>query len=284
MKTIQVTPEAVEAKNLECYDAADDLAWRLAVYEPVHDGWELANLGGRPVLDRAMSHRLRTGPGPLRVLEPCCGTGDSCRYLASHHDVMVTGVEWNRRQFERACSRRAAHPDLARRLDFRHADFLSWRPESAYDLVVAVDSLNAIPDLPSALQAARRATAPGGVLVVADLTAGPRLGPEHRKRAWDGDGILNLPTPSEYAALLDAAGFDPLSCEDWTEVARRSLATIGEALGRRSAEIRAGVGDEQFACWSDMATTYERWMSEEIASYTLLAARARSEPDREERR
>jgi sarcosine/dimethylglycine N-methyltransferase len=63
-----VGEEEILLKN-QIYNHAADPLWRLAVYEPVHDGWEFTNMGGRQVLDFiGMQAGLDSGK---EVLESC---------------------------------------------------------------------------------------------------------------------------------------------------------------------------------------------------------------------
>ena len=82
------------------YDTAADDIWRRVVYDPVHDGWEFTNMGGRHVLDY-VGRLAQASPG-RRVVELCSGLGDTCRYLARVFDCEVTGIELNPRQIARA--------------------------------------------------------------------------------------------------------------------------------------------------------------------------------------
>src|SRR5262245_53222974 len=70
------------AKNRQ-YDTVGDEVWRIAVYEPVHHGWEFTNAGGAPVLD-ALAFACQVEPGSA-VLELCSGTGAVARYLHLRH-------------------------------------------------------------------------------------------------------------------------------------------------------------------------------------------------------
>lgn len=252
-------------KNAETYSHAASDVWRRLVYEPVHGGLEFTNMGGRAILDFVARH-ARLGPGS-HALELCSGTGACARYLADRFGCSVTGVEMN--------DGMAAHARALadERVGVVHADVLEWRPPRSYDAVYAVDSLMLIPDLDGALARARQALDPGGALVLAEMTAGPRTTPALRAYAWDQDGIIHLLAPGEWTARLHEAGFGGVRVHDAADLAVRCWERILAAAERGAA---AGDGNERRVCaaWAGLAALYRDQFREGGFGYARISARA----------
>ena len=115
--------DAGSDKNREIYDHADDEIWRRAVYQPVHDGWHFANIGGRGFLD-FIGVDAPLGP-ESHVLDLCCGSGAAACYLAERFGSAVTGLDINESQIERARQRAQGMSQL----NFLQADVSAWRPD-----------------------------------------------------------------------------------------------------------------------------------------------------------
>jgi trans-aconitate methyltransferase len=194
-------PDADTVKNREIYDHADDEIWRRAVYQPAHEGWHFANIGGRRFLD-FIGTDARLGP-QSHVLDLCCGSGAAACYLAEHFSSAVTGLDINASQIERARHRAQG----SSRLQFLQADVSAWRPDRRYDLVFALDSLTLIADLPGLFGSCRAALRPGGCLAVAEVVAGAGLSKEMREFALAEDGAITLVTADRLGDVIEAAGF-----------------------------------------------------------------------------
>jgi SAM-dependent methyltransferase len=219
----------VLAKNRAIYDHALGPFWQRAVYEPLHGGWELINLGGRPVLD-ALGLAAGLAPG-VSALELCSGLGGNGRYLASRFGCSVTGVELNPVQVERAQALLArVGPEATSRIRFVEADVVRWQPDAAYDVVFTVDSLMLVPDLAGALATAYRALCSGGTLSLTEIGAGPALSARTRRIVWEEDGMITLASPAEYRRALEQAGFHDIRVEDRTDLAVESHQTMLAAL------------------------------------------------------
>ena len=143
--------------------------------EPQDDGWEqsaaawIAHLGddgdfGRQsVLDEPMMARVRAG-GFRRALDVGCGEGRFCRMLAAE-GIAVTGIDPAPSLIDRA---RVLDPGGDYRVE--SAEALNFE-DGAFDLVVAYLSLIDIPDAEAAISEMARVLAPGGTLLIGNLTA-----------------------------------------------------------------------------------------------------------------
>ena len=251
-------------KNREIYDHADDEIWRRAVYQPVHDGWHFANIGGRSVLDFVGVH-ARLGP-ESEVLDLCCGSGAADRYLTQRFGSMVTGLDINACQIERA----TRHARGTSRLRFLQADACAWQPDRRYDLVFALDSLTLIADLPGLFATCRAALRRGGQLAIAEVVAGPGLSEEMRAFALAEDGAVNLVGPDQLADLTKAAGFTNVEVVPLGDEAVRVFTLIYRSV-RRTADWH-GVPREKIEEWKALSERYlEAFASGELGYVRMIA-------------
>jgi cyclopropane fatty-acyl-phospholipid synthase-like methyltransferase len=257
-------PELLEANRRE-YDRGVDPLLVLAVYEPVHQGWWLTNIGGLPVLDFILE-RL---PPRAEVLELCSGLSDTLRYLALRSDCSATGVELNPQQAEAARRRLASEPALAARIQIVEGDVLSWTPPRAFDVAFAIDALMMIREVDAALASALRALRPGGLLVLAEIMAGPAITDADRKYVWDEGAIVNLPTLEGYAGLLERAGFADIQVRDLTGQAVSFFQRVRSAVEERKAQILEAGGEEGYRMWVELAETYGALFRDRHLTYGL---------------
>ncbi|MEJ2458361.1 MAG: methyltransferase domain-containing protein [Novosphingobium sp.] len=211
-------------KNREIYDHADDAIWQRAVYQPAHDGWHFANIGGRRFLD-FIGVDACLGP-ESQVLDLCCGSGAAACYLARHFGSAVTGLDLNESQVERARVR----ADGAEQCRFMQADVGLWRPDRPYDLVFALDSLTLIADLPGLFETCRAALRPGGRLAVAEVVAGATLSDEMRAFALAEDGAITLVTADHLRTVIEAAGFTNVEITSLADEAVRVFTHIHQSV------------------------------------------------------
>ncbi len=211
-------------KNREIYDHADDEIWRRAVYEPAHDGWHFANIGGRRFLE-SVGTAARLGPDS-QVLDLCCGSGATACYMAERFGSAVTGLDINASQIERARLR----AQDARRLAFLQADVCAWQPDRRYDLVVTMDSVTLIADVAGLFATCRAALGPGGRLAVAEVVAGAGLSKEMRDFALAEDGVVSLNTADRLGAQIEAAGFKEIEIVSLADEAVRVFTIIHRSV------------------------------------------------------
>jgi sarcosine/dimethylglycine N-methyltransferase len=265
----------IARKNRELYDETSGPVWQLAVYEPVHGGWEFINLGGRAILDE-LAGRAGLGPGDS-VVELCSGQGATCRYLAGRYGCDVTGVEMNPRQVERARRRLGEEaPGVAARVRFVESDVLAWRPERAFDAALSIDSMMLIGDVPGALANAHAALRPGGRLLVVTIAAGPRVDEELRRLAWETDGMISLLAAEEHARMMREAGFEGVETEDFTPLAVESSQKMAAALEGRRDELVRAEGEEGYRGWRELGLVYLDAFRDRKLTYQLVGGRRRA--------
>jgi len=132
---------------------------------------------------------------PGAALELGCGEGGDAIWLAGR-GWRVTAVDVSATALGRAAAR-AATAGVADRIDVQRHDLAHSFPARAFDLVSAL-YLHSPVEFPRArvLQAAARAVAPGGLLLIV----------EHASVApwsWNRDPHPRFPTPDETLAALD---------------------------------------------------------------------------------
>jgi len=242
------TTSGVAPDKNAMYDTATSAIWQLAVYEPVHRGWEFTNVAGAELLD-LIADKARLDPSH-QVVELCSGTGAVARYLGGRYGCAVTGIEINEFQLRHARERGGDG------LRFLHGDAQSWQPDREYDLALAVDSLSLLADPVAALRTAWRALRPGGLLAVADTVAGPEMVPQVRDRAWELDGLRPLPGRSATVSMLHAAGFDDVHLVDVTDQAVDCFSRISRALRDRFREIAAVTTSAELDEWHRSTSFY----------------------------
>lgn len=269
METVQKNREDVElraaAQNDVTYSHATSAIWQLAVYDTLHGGRRYANIGGRNLLEQ--TGRAARLTEASHVLELCCGVGDTCRDLAERFGCRVTGVELNRQQLDHA--RACPHPLV----DFIEADVRFFDTSSRFDAVAAFDSLSLVPSLDVVLRRGASLLAPGGVLVISDIVAGPHVTPELQRYMWDLDAVVNLPTPDDYRELLSAAELRSIEIADLTEVAEASFHAIGVSLRVHEERLVHECGAADVEEWRDAVARYGRAFAERELLYVCITAR-----------
>ncbi len=245
--------EEILRKNREIYSETSSAVWFLAIYGPVHAGWEFINLGGSEALDRVAVHAgLSAGDS---ALELCSGRGATCRYIAEKYGCRVTGIEMNPGQVA-AARRQISQTPGAHRVEIVEADVLRYRAERAYDLVYSIDSAMLIADIPQLLRVAREALRPGGRLEIVTIGAGPAMDEPARNFAWDVDGMISLLTPAEWESRLEEGGFAGASVDDLSRIASDRSLKIDAALESNREAIVATEGEAGYAGWMNVGRAY----------------------------
>lgn len=138
--------------------------WAESAQAWIHDVRRGKEFSRRHVLDAPMLAHVRAG-GFVRALDVGCGEGRFCRMMRDAGVSAVTGIDPTRGLLESA---RAADPDG----DYREgiAEALPFA-DASFDLVVSYLTLIDISDIRAAIPQMARVLAPGGTLLIANLTS-----------------------------------------------------------------------------------------------------------------
>ena len=204
-------------------------------------------------LSRLIATQARITAGS-RVCDFGCGYGASARFFAQEYGAKVTGMTISRRQHE------LAKNTAGDNVDFLLGDGLVNKlPAQFFDALVAIESSEHIGDKPAFFHEAYRLLRPGARLVVAAwlarehataFEAGFLLGP-----ICEEGRLPSMAAPSEYLAMLKAAGFREAEFVDlsrnvrktWSVCAYRLIKTIGSNAELRRALLRRNWGNRVFA-------------------------------------
>ena len=139
-----------------------DNGWDESADAWIADMGDAGDFGRRYVLDPVMLERARAA-SPTRALDVGCGEGRFCRMLDAS-GVAVTGLDPTQ-----ALIAAARHRDRRGHYLRGVAEALPFA-DGAFDLVVSYLSLIDIPDIDVAIPEMARVLAPGGTLLIANLT------------------------------------------------------------------------------------------------------------------
>jgi tocopherol O-methyltransferase len=197
--------------------------WRTGRETPAEAAEALAEL---------VAERLDLQPG-MALCDIGCGYGETARFLASRHAVVVEGVTISESQAHVAATRRA--PGVAITL----RDWLqNGLPDARFDRAYAVESSEHIDDKQRFFSEAFRVLRPGGRFVVCAWIAKTKASYWERRFLLEPicrQGRLpGMGTEDDYRALAAAAGFDTLTADDisakvwrtWPICIRRLLARL----------------------------------------------------------
>lgn len=263
--------EELEQKN-KIYDHMEGFSWRQVVYQPVHNGWEFANIGGHTILD--FIGNLANQKQVFDAIEFCCGSGATCRYLSSHYDLRLSGVDINQKQIEFANTLlKSSNSETGDDITFVNADILKWQTDHKFDLAFVMDSLMLLPDIPQALRKMRAVLKDGGYAVIAEVAAGPAITKADRHLIWEFDGIVKLLSSDEYAELLNEVGFNHIEFTDLTELGIKCFQTMDDALRKYASEITEIEGEESLRDWQENTSFYLNGFKSDIFRYLKFVAR-----------
>ena len=271
VRSEMIPAEDVRLKNRELYDDTSGPVWRLAIYGSVHHGREFINLGGARLLDQIGS---LAGLDPSKtVVEIGAGRGAVCLYLAERWGCRVIGVEWNPRQAEsgQALLNRAPKA-VADRVRIVNADCLAWRPDEPADILISIDSMMLLPDVPAVLRHCRGMLRDRGLAMIATIAAGEAITSDTRRFAWDMDGMASLYGGDEYMELLEDAGFAAPAVTDMTDLAIEASERIEAALLAHRTAIVDLIGEPAFRGWVETGEVYLAAFRRRELRYLLAAA------------
>lgn len=216
---VHETPETV-ASHYDDLDAFYREIWGLHVH---HGFWETGKESSSEATDALIDHLMKdVDPFELkRVCDIGCGYGETARYLSGKYKVRVTGLSVSEKQVSFA---RSLGKDF--RIELLHRDWMDNQlPSEFYDLAIAIESSEHMPDLGRFFREAYRVIRPGGKLKVCAWLS--KKNPEH----WETDfllkpicteGRLHLGNVDEYKSHLMDAGFQNFAYEDITENVKKT--------------------------------------------------------------
>ena len=193
---------------------------------------------------------LGTGRRELRILDLGCGVGGTMMRLArAFPEAHFVGVTISGRQVEIG-RRLAEQSGLSSRCSFVLGDLRAAKTGLEHDAAIAVESFVHLEEAAAFFEAAARALAPGGLLlVVDDFLTQPLEGlePASRRRVEDfrrGWRVPGLTTVENARAAAEAAGFESVRFDDLSAIVRtgrprdRLIALLTPALrGLRLARV-----------------------------------------------
>lgn len=170
-----------------------------------------------------------------RVLDLGCGTGYGAAHLAARGAGSVVGIDVDAPAVEFARGRYAGPGLRFARADLSRA--AEW-PDGPFDLLVALNVLEHVPDLEAVLRAARERTAPGAAFIAA---VPPVTTPTERLAELANPHHLNIWTPRQWALALGRY---------YARVAlyRHDFLRQGAAPDFRNAPGESAVRETDFAC------------------------------------
>jgi tocopherol O-methyltransferase len=173
-------------------------------------------------------------PTGARVLDSGCGIGAAAIMLAAERDCAVTGITLSEEQVRRATDKATA-AGVADRASFRLADALrTGFADATFDVVLALESCELMPDKAAFLRECHRVLRPGGRLVVATwCSRDDRLTPgEVRllRRIYRDFAVAYVLPLGHYEQLCAQTGYVGVRSADWTEFVRNTWAVSTDLI------------------------------------------------------
>ncbi len=195
--------------------------------------------GSRTTTERAIEFAGLREAGPLQVADLGCGTGASALILAEVLDAHVTAVDLSEAFLDRL-QRAAAERGLDSRVEAVRAsiDDLPF-DDARFDVVWSEGAIYTI-GFAEGLRAWRRLLAPGGVLVVSELTWTTPRRPKPIEEFW-GNAYPAIDTASAKMKAMEEAGYSPIGYftlppECWTDEYYKPLEAGFDAFLERHAD------------------------------------------------
>lgn len=150
-----------------------------------------------------------------------CGYGATARMLAAEYGAAVTAITISPAQFRYGESQAA--PGVRMVL----GDWLrNPLDTAAFDVAIAIESTEHMPDLPGFFRQAARILRPGGRLLISSWLAHPRATPTHRKLLLDPacreSRMAHISPISDYRRLFAENGFRLEQEEDLSQSVKRT--------------------------------------------------------------
>jgi len=202
------------------YDDLDQF-YREIWGEHVHHGvWRTGHESDLEAAENlvAMVAKLgRTGP-ETEVCDVGCGYGATAKILAQRHGANVTAMTISEVQIAYA----KANNLVPGKTTYLLRDwYQNQLPDSRFDVVQSVESMEHMPDLPGFFREAWRVMKPGGRLVVCAWMSCENPGPLSRRFLLDPivreAALAGVRPASEFQATTEAAGFTHFQMVDITQ-------------------------------------------------------------------
>jgi len=168
-----------------------------------------------------------------RVIDIGCGYGASARLLAESHEAAVTAITMSAVQYAFAQST-APGPELTYILGNWYS--LEFAPET-FDLAIAIESGEHMPDKVEFARRAYRVLRPGGRFVLCAWLSADRVS------KWQAHTLMNpicmegripnLATAQEYIAAISEAGFRAADSQDLTGQVKRTWSIVIRRFAER---------------------------------------------------
>ncbi|WP_406632501.1 methyltransferase domain-containing protein [Amycolatopsis sp. WGS_07] len=218
-----------------------------------------------------MTARLRLSPGQ-RVLDVGCGLGAPALRLAAATGAHVVGIATSP-NLVKAATAAAEDAGLDGQVRFEVADAAELPyPPSAFDAVLAIESLVHMSDRPKVFSEIARVLRPGGRLSLTDCvekvapTESERAIVESYRRFALNSPLLRL---GEYLDLLSESGLLPLEYLDITAETARHQVHMMAQVERQSAELTELYGPEMVAAYK---AVFEGVLEAGVPVYMLVTA------------
>lgn len=197
-------------------------------YEAVY-GQDFVSPGGISMAKELIAKLgLKTG---AKVLDVGCGLGGSAFLMARSFGLKVDGIDLSKNMIQMAQDKLRKH-DLESLVSLQHGDILDLEQEKFYDGIVSRDVFLHIHDKSRLFGLLYGALKSSGKLLFTDYCCGEKPWPEGFSRYVRDRGYC-LHTLSEYAELMELAGFKSITSTDLTErfiaILRDDLHTIAHS-------------------------------------------------------
>jgi tocopherol O-methyltransferase len=169
-----------------------------------------------------LADRLDLHPGQ-ELCDIGCGYGATAQYLASRHNLHVTGMTVSGAQAAQARARVAR----AGNVSIQHGDWLeNGLPANSFDRAYAIESSEHMPDKQRFFDEAFRTLKPGGLLAVCAWLACDNPRPwqvRHLLEPICREGRLpDMGEEADYLAMAQRSGFDVVSVKDLSDRVSRT--------------------------------------------------------------
>ncbi|MBK8609382.1 MAG: methyltransferase domain-containing protein [Chitinophagaceae bacterium] len=142
-----------------------------------------------------------------KMLELCCGQGNSIIYLAKKYHFEITGVDINQKQIIR-CNDKILEEGISDRCACVCKNVLDLTPEiGMFDIIWSEDSFSHIPDKKKLLKICFNLLNTDGLLIFTDLVKTKLISNKEEKGQQVAWNLWELETFERYKKLIQKAGF-----------------------------------------------------------------------------